>query len=78
MSIMNLDKGIYMLANKRHIYKLNSNLIIVCCTIKEPFLFKVLELLSLLLCLAYSKKISLSFNSLVRCQRTIYISLMKR
>jgi hypothetical protein len=67
-----------VLTNKGHINKSKSNLVIVRSAIKEAFLFKLLKELSLLLCLASSKKVLLSLDSLVCCRCPIDVSLIKR
>jgi hypothetical protein len=78
VGVIDFNKSLYMLANEWHIKILNSNLIIIVKAIKESFLLKLLKELSLLLYLASSKKILLSFNPLVCCRCSIDISLIER
>jgi hypothetical protein len=77
MSIMNINKGVYMLMNKWHIKKLNSNFVVISRAIKESILFKLFKELSLLLCLASGKKIPLRFNPLICSRCSIDISLIE-
>jgi hypothetical protein len=77
MSIVNLNKGIYMLINKWYIKKPNGNFVIISRPIKETLLLEFLKELSLLLYLASSKKIPLRFNLLICCRCPIDIGLIK-
>jgi len=77
MGVVNLNKSVYMLANKWHINIPNSNFVVISRAIKESLLLKLLKKLSLLLYLASSKDIPLRFNSLISCRCSIDISLIK-